>query len=82
MMFKNQQNIRFSGAGASHKNGTAERATNMLVTMARTTLMHAVLIYPEDTFSTDIWLMKMYYDVWVYNRIPDMKSGLSSIKIC
>ena len=47
---KNQQKIKFSGAGASHQNGEAERAIKMVVTMERTILMHAALRCPEDTF--------------------------------
>ena len=43
--------------------------------------MHAALRYPEDTLSTYIWPMEMDYYVWVYNRIPDMQSGLSAIEI-
>ena len=78
-LLKKQQKIRFSGAGASHQNGAAERAIKMLVTMARTVLMHAALRFPEDTLSTAIWPMTMNYDVWVYNRTPDMQSGLSAI---
>ena len=68
-MLKKQQKIRFSGAGASHQNGAAERASKTVVTMTRTTLMRAALKYYEDTFYTDIWPMAMDYDVWVYNRI-------------
>ena len=45
-------------------------------------MMHDVLIFPEYTLSTDLWTMEMAYAVWVYNRIPDMKSGLSAIEIC
>ena len=43
--------------------------------------MHAALRCPEDTISTDLWTMEMDYSVWVYNRIPYMKSGLSAIEI-
>ena len=43
--------------------------------------MHAALICPEDTLSTDIWPMSMDYAVWVYNRIPDTHYGLSAIEI-
>ena len=64
-MFKNQQKISFSGARASHKNGALERAINMVVTTARTMLMHAALICPKDKCSTDIWSVVMYYTVWV-----------------
>ena len=80
-LFKNQKNIRFSGAGASHQNGAAERAIKTVVTMARTMLMNAVLICLEDTLSTDLWPMAMDYAVWIYNHIPDMQFGLSAIEI-
>ena len=47
-----QQNIRFSGAGASHKNWASDRAIKTTVTMARNTLTHAALRYPEEKLST------------------------------
>ena len=62
-LLKKQQNIRFSGAGASHQNGAAERAIKTVVAMARTMLMHAALRCPEETFYTDIWPMEMYYSI-------------------
>ena len=45
-LFKNQQNIRFSEAGASHQNGAAERVINTVVTMSITMLIHAALRCP------------------------------------
>ena len=78
---KKQQKIEFSGDGASHQNGEAERAIKTVVTMVRTMLMYAVLRCPEDTLSTDLWPTAMDYAVWVYNRTPDMQSGLSAIEI-
>ena len=74
-LLKKKQKIRFSGYGASHRNGAAERAIKTVVAMTRTMLMYAALRCPEDTFSIDLWPMEMDYDVWVYNRIPDMQSG-------
>ena len=71
---KKLQNIRFSGAGASHKNGVAERAIKTVFNMERTMLMHAALRCPEDTLSTDLWPMAMDYSIWVYNSTPDMQS--------
>ena len=38
-------------------------------------LMHDVLRFTGVTLSSDIWPMPMDYAVWVYNRIPDMRSG-------
>ena len=43
--------------------------------------MHAAPGCPEDTFSTDLWPMEMYYAVWFYNRTPDMQSEFSAIEI-
>ena len=80
-LLKKQQKIRFSEAGVSHQNGLAERAIKTVVTMSRTMLMHAALRCPEYTFSTNLCPMAMYYDVWVYNRTPDVQSGLSAIEI-
>ena len=78
---KKQQNIKFSDSGTSYQNGASKRVINTLVTMESTMLMHDALRCPEEKFSTDIWPMSMYYAVWVYNRIPDMQSGLSDIEM-
>ena len=80
-LLKKQQKIIFSGAGASHQNGDAERTIKTVVITTRTMLMHAALRCPDEIFSTDIWPMEMDYAVRVYNRIPDMQFGLSTIEI-
>ena len=49
-LLKKQQKIRFSGSGASHQNGAAERAIKTIVTMERIMLMLAELRCPDDTF--------------------------------
>ena len=49
-LLKKQQKIRLSGAGASHQNGSAERATKTVVTMERTMLMHDALRCLDGTF--------------------------------
>ena len=48
-----------------HQNGAAECAIKTVVTMETTMLMHAALRCNEDTLSTDIWPMAIYYAVWV-----------------
>ena len=62
-LLKKQQKIRFSGADTSNKNGAAERAIDMVVTMERTMLMHAALRCPEDTLSAYLWPIPMDYSV-------------------
>ena len=80
-LLNKQKKIRFSGASTLHQNGAAERTTKTVATMESNILMHAALRFPEDTLSTNLWKMAMYFYVWVYNRITDMQSGLSAIEI-
>ena len=61
-LLKNHKKIRFSGAGASHQNGTSERAINKVGTMERTTLIHAALRCPWDTFL-------LIFGRWQYNML-------------
>ena len=81
-LLNNQKSISFSGYGASRQNGESEHVIKTVFTMKSTMLIHTTLICPEETFSTDLWPMKMNYDVWVYNWIPYVQYGLSAIKIC
>ena len=49
--------------------------------MEKTIIINDVLIYTEDTFSTDLWPVVMEYYVWINNSIPELRSGLSDIEI-
>ena len=64
---KNQQNIRFSGASTSHKNGSAERTINMVVTTESAILMQAGMICHKEKLSTNFdqrkWTMMYGYIV-------------------
>ena len=66
-LLKKHQKIRFSGAGASYKNGAAERAIKTVVNMARTTLIHSTLICPEENclliFVHWKWIMLYGYTI-------------------
>ena len=53
-LLKKKKMIRFSGDGASHQNGAADRAIKSVVNTEMTTMMHAALRCPEDTLSTDL----------------------------
>eukprot|EP00804_Cyclotella_cryptica_P006881 CCRYP_020804-RA/>CCRYP_020804-RA protein AED:0.48 eAED:0.37 QI:0/-1/0/1/-1/1/1/0/621 len=70
------QGIRFSGVGAHHQNGVAERAIRTVTSMARANMLHATLHWPERSF-IDLWPLAMDYAVWVYNRLPQHGAGLS-----
>ena len=77
-LISSNQQIRFSGVGAAHQNGVAERSIRTVVDMARTMMIHAAMRSPQGTISADLWPMAMDHAVWIYNRIPRMDTGLST----
>ena len=77
---KNKQSIQFSGVGAHHHNGIAERAIRTISTSARSMLIHAMIHWPEET-SLDLWPFAIQYAVFLWNRMPKEDSGLSPIEI-
>ena len=53
-LLDNSQQIRFSGAGAAHQNGVAERGIKTIVNMARTMLIHATMHSPEGHITSKL----------------------------
>eukprot|EP00804_Cyclotella_cryptica_P029108 CCRYP_005282-RA/>CCRYP_005282-RA protein AED:0.23 eAED:0.21 QI:0/0/0/0.75/0/0/4/0/1154 len=70
------QSLRFSGVGAHHQNGVAERAIQTVTNMARANMPHATLHWPDRSF-IDLWPLAMNYAVWVFNKLPRTGVGLS-----
>ena len=75
-IYDNEQFITFSGVGAHHQNGVAERAIRTVVTRARTMLLHAQLRWPDAT-SPELWPMAMEHASYLINIIPNINEGLS-----
>ena len=76
-LLQNQQTIRFSGSGAAHQNGVAERAILNVVNMARTMMLHSAMRSADGSLNTDLWPMAMDYAAWIYNHLPRRDSGAS-----
>ena len=74
------QNFRFSGVGAHHQNGAAERSIRTIVEMARSMLLHAALHWPEEYYK-DLWPLAMDHATYVWNNVPSATTGLSPIEI-
>ena len=72
---KLSQSIQFSGVGAHHHNGVAERTMRTISTSAHAMLINAMLHWPEET-SLDLWPFAIQYAVYLYNRMPKEASGL------
>ena len=76
------QTQSFSGVGAQHQNARAERAIQTIMYMARTFMVHASLHW-SDRGSDDLslWSFAVKHSVWVYNRVPNVKSGLTPLEL-
>ena len=57
---KGLQNITFSGVGAHHQNGIAERGVQSILTKARTLVIHAAIHWPDAT-TNSLWPMAVDY---------------------
>ena len=76
---KNQPMV-YSGVGAHHHNGVAERAIRTVSTNARTMLLHAMVHWPEET-SLELWPFAVEYAVHLWNLLPREPSGLSPTEL-
>ena len=75
----NFQQIQYSGVGAHHQNGCAERAIGTMFSIARTMMIHAKLRWP-DVIDTNIWPMAILYAEWLYNHMPK-QNGLAPVEL-
>jgi Reverse transcriptase (RNA-dependent DNA polymerase) len=74
------QTIDFAGVGAHHHNGVAERGIQTIMSMARTVLLHAAIHWP-DASDPQLWPMAVDHAVFVYNRLPDITTGMSPLDL-
>ena len=77
---KSMQSIKYSGVGAHHQNGVAERGIGTLMSMARTMMLHAAIRWP-DMADSSLWPMAVDYAAYIYNHVPDASSGLAPIEL-
>ena len=77
---QNYQNITFSGVGAKWQNGVSEGAIRIIVSKARTMMIHAHLHWP-DVKDDSLWPMAVAHAVHVYNHTPNERSGIAPIQI-
>ena len=75
-----RQTIRYSGVGAHHQNGIAERAIRTISESARAMLLHAAIHWPQQV-NLDLWPFAMDYAVYLWNRMPRKDTGIAPIEI-
>ena len=63
------QDLTLSSVGAHHQNALEEQAIGTVVSMTRTTMLHAKMQWPSS-ISTKLWPMAMKHAQDLLNHLP------------
>jgi hypothetical protein len=74
------QTIDFSGVGAHHQNGVAERSIQTVTQWARTMMLQASIHWP-DASDLELWPFALAHAVYIWNHLPKRDSLMSPIEI-
>jgi Reverse transcriptase (RNA-dependent DNA polymerase) len=74
------QTIDFSGSGAHHQNGVAERGIRTVTEWARAMLLHAALHWPEQA-TIETWPFALDYAVYIWNNLPKRGLKISPLEL-
>jgi hypothetical protein len=72
---RKNQTIHFSGVGAKHQNGTAERTIKTISYLTRAQLLHAALRWPAQN-NLELWPFAFDHSIYIWNNLPSA-DGLS-----
>jgi hypothetical protein len=76
------QKQTFSGVGAKHQNAVAERTIQTMSYWARTMMVHAAIHWPTNgADNLRLWPFAMKQAEWLYNRIPNRRTGLTPLEV-
>jgi hypothetical protein len=70
----------FSGVGAHHQNGVAERDIKTVAQWARANMLHLAHHWPSQA-NVRFWPQAIEYSIWVFNRLPHQTTSLSPNKL-
>ena len=77
---KLDQKINYSGVGAQHQNGVAERNIKIVASWAQANLLHAAYHWPKH-ISVCLWPMTIQYAVCIFNHLLVLDTGVSPNEI-
>jgi hypothetical protein len=66
----------FSGGGAKHQNGIAEHNIKTVAQWAHGNMLHLANSWLQCADSK-YWPQAIDYATWVFNKLPNMESGIS-----
>ncbi len=73
---RQRKKYSFNGVGAKHQNGIAKRNMKTVAQWARANMLHLAHSWPQCADSK-YWLQAINYATWVFNKLPNMESGIS-----
>jgi hypothetical protein len=77
-----QQSQLFSGVGAQHQNAHGEHAIQTIMYMVWTFMVHASLHWTKrGSEDLSLWSFAVKHSVWVYNGVPNVRSGLTPLEL-
>ena len=79
-LMQSDQELQFSGVGAHHQNGVAERAIRTVTEKARTMMQHSFIHWP-DKFQVQLWPFALDYACWLYNHTPHNSHGWAPLEL-
>jgi transposase InsO family protein len=79
-LIESDQFLNFSGVGAHHQNGVAERAIRTVTEKARAMMQHVSTHWP-DGFEISLWPFALHHACWLHNHTPSHSFGFSPIEL-
>jgi hypothetical protein len=76
---RNGQTIDFSGVGAHHQNGVAKQAIQTITSWARTMMLHAIIMWPDQA-DLALWPFALDHSVFLWNNLPQRESKMAPIE--
>ena len=78
----NNQTIDYSGVGAHHQNGVAERAILTITQWARSMMIHSILMWPDQSQNIlELWPFALEHAAHVWNHMPRRDSRIAPIEL-
>ena len=73
---RNRIKVSFCRVGAKHQNVVVEQNIKTVAQWARANMLHLAAHWPQYASST-FWPQAIDYAVWIFNRMPNMTTGIS-----
>ena len=74
------QTVDYSGVGAHHQNGVAERSQQTITQWARAMMLNSILHWPDQA-DLKLWPFALQHAVWIWNHLPRDGHSLSPEEI-